>query len=566
MNASSSRSHSLFIISVTQKARNGTTKIGKLNLADLAGSEKVNKTGAVGETLEEAKKINQSLSALGNCINALTKSRRTHVPYRDSKLTHVLKESLGGNAKTTLLIACSPHPFNLEETISTLRFGQRAKTIKNKVRVNQQRSVQELELIIQKLTADLKMFQQYARLLEAEIEQLRGSNYDLDGLRKRLLAKASQFAHNSDIGEGNSSSNSTPTKGASSESRPQSPDPSLALSPRGKSSGTFSPSVVVSEEVTSSPIKGHRRNRSSELFVSGGQIRARADSNPSPILRSSSSTLNLKSIHVKEAETFDSDWMSDDTSSTANSPREQSPLDDLFSTSFDPMALVDAQLAVESMKDEFALKIQDMQEEISKYKDKLSEATITETKLRAAAELARVEELERQLRSDNEIAHLKKQLSDLQDQVKRLDRDAVPTPSSGSITTADPVFSSALDPNRNLAVKLDFDSIPLSFKNPALLAAASPETANKLRARRSSVYESTVEYQLFNWMVLAIKLDFATRTQLIDSFDKYQLWDWIVENKAPSHDWPILIIQALESNQGEASASTSSTPIHIQKP
>lgn len=83
------------------------------------------KTGATGETLEEAKKINQSLSALGNCINALSKAKRGHVPYRDSKLTHILRESLGGNCKTTLIITCSPHKFNIEETISTLKFGQR---------------------------------------------------------------------------------------------------------------------------------------------------------------------------------------------------------------------------------------------------------------------------------------------------------------------------------------------------------------------------------------------------------------------------------------------------------
>jgi kinesin family protein 5 len=95
-----------------------------LNLADLAGSEKVGKTGATGELLEEAKKINQSLSALGNCIMSLTK-KSGHIPYRDSKLTFILRESLGGNAKTTLLIACSPHMFNIEETVSTLRFGQR---------------------------------------------------------------------------------------------------------------------------------------------------------------------------------------------------------------------------------------------------------------------------------------------------------------------------------------------------------------------------------------------------------------------------------------------------------
>jgi kinesin family member 5 len=94
MNATSSRSHSLFILRLHQKMSDGSTKEGKLNLADLAGSEKISKTGATGDTLEEAKKINQSLSALGNCINALTKGgggKKAHVPYRDSKLTFILR-------------------------------------------------------------------------------------------------------------------------------------------------------------------------------------------------------------------------------------------------------------------------------------------------------------------------------------------------------------------------------------------------------------------------------------------------------------------------------------------
>ena len=86
---------------------------------------KVGKTGATGNTLEEAKKINQSLSALGNCIHALTEAKRGHVPYRDSKLTRILQESLGGNTKTTLVITASPHVFNAEETLGSLRFGAR---------------------------------------------------------------------------------------------------------------------------------------------------------------------------------------------------------------------------------------------------------------------------------------------------------------------------------------------------------------------------------------------------------------------------------------------------------
>eukprot|EP01094_Clydonella_sp_ATCC50884_P019038 TRINITY_DN3635_c0_g2_i2.p1 TRINITY_DN3635_c0_g2~~TRINITY_DN3635_c0_g2_i2.p1 ORF type:complete len:1107 (-),score=368.20 TRINITY_DN3635_c0_g2_i2:148-3303(-) len=178
MNATSSRSHSLFILKLHQKSTDGSTKEGKLNLADLAGSEKVGKTGASGDTLEEAKKINQSLSALGNCINALTKSgKKAHIPYRDSKLTFILRESLGGNTKTTLLIACSPHIFNLEETIGTLMFGKRAKTIKNKVKVNKQRSVAELMAIIERLKKELAYFKRYTKALEKAIEEVKGPGW-----------------------------------------------------------------------------------------------------------------------------------------------------------------------------------------------------------------------------------------------------------------------------------------------------------------------------------------------------------------------------------------------------
>lgn len=203
MNSVSSRSHSLFILTLSQKNVDGSTKEGKLNLADLAGSEKVGKTGATGDTLEEAKKINQSLSALGNCINALTKAKKGHVPYRDSKLTHILRESLGGNSKTTLIIACSPHSFNVEETISTLKFGQRAKSIKNSVKINQQRSVKELEAIIENLTRELNMLRAYVAALEECILSM-DSSFDLNALKEKVFA-ANQKSNKSD-------ETSTPTK------------------------------------------------------------------------------------------------------------------------------------------------------------------------------------------------------------------------------------------------------------------------------------------------------------------------------------------------------------------
>jgi len=97
-------------------------KRGRLNLVDLAGSEKIRKTGVTGNKLEEAKKINMSLSSLGNVIKALI-TKAEHIPYRDSKLTRLLQESLGGNYKTTLIVACSPSPRNIEESLNTLKFA-----------------------------------------------------------------------------------------------------------------------------------------------------------------------------------------------------------------------------------------------------------------------------------------------------------------------------------------------------------------------------------------------------------------------------------------------------------
>lgn len=137
MNERSSRSHLLFILTVSQtNIEELIAKTGKLYLVDLAGSEKIRKTGAEGKTLDEAKKINVSLTALGKVISALTDGKSTHIPYRDSKLTRILQESLGGNAKTTLIVTCSPHINNVAETISTLRFGVSAKKIKNKPKIN----------------------------------------------------------------------------------------------------------------------------------------------------------------------------------------------------------------------------------------------------------------------------------------------------------------------------------------------------------------------------------------------------------------------------------------------
>ncbi|XP_022156790.1 kinesin-like protein KIN-1 isoform X2 [Momordica charantia] len=151
MNIASSRSHCIYIFTIQQEStKDKRVRIGKLNLVDLAGSEKVEKTGAEGRVLEEAKTINKSLSALGNVINALTcgsTGRGNHIPYRDSKLTRILQDALGGNSRTALLCCCSPSPSNSSESLSTLRFGARAKHIKASPRVaNEDKCVKELEI------------------------------------------------------------------------------------------------------------------------------------------------------------------------------------------------------------------------------------------------------------------------------------------------------------------------------------------------------------------------------------------------------------------------------------
>lgn len=175
MNQESSRSHSIFVVTVTQKnVETGSMKSGQLFLVDLAGSEKVGKTGASGQTLEEAKKINKSLSALGMVINSLTDSKTSHIPYRDSKLTRILQESLGGNSRTTLIINCSPSSYNDVETLGTLRFGMRAKTIKNKAKVNAELSPAELKAMLKKAQGQVTTFENYIAALEGEVLLWRG--------------------------------------------------------------------------------------------------------------------------------------------------------------------------------------------------------------------------------------------------------------------------------------------------------------------------------------------------------------------------------------------------------
>jgi len=143
MNEHSSRSHAIFIVTIecqTTDPNDPTAKpsmhVGKLNMVDLAGSERQSKTGSTGQRLAEATKINLSLSTLGNVISSLVK-KHDHIPYRDSKLTRLLQDSLGGNSKTVMVANVGPADYNYDETRNTLGYADRAKNIKNKPKINE---------------------------------------------------------------------------------------------------------------------------------------------------------------------------------------------------------------------------------------------------------------------------------------------------------------------------------------------------------------------------------------------------------------------------------------------
>lgn len=162
-NSQSSRSHAVLSIIVNQKFNDNTEITGKLNLVDLAGSENVSKSEVQGLALTEAQNINKSLLILGNVINSLSE-RRSHIPYRDSKLTYLLKDSLGGNSKTIIIGTINPD--NENESNNTIKFCRRAKEIKNIPKINKKSSINEL--------------QQKIKLLELENERLKNGNMIFD--------------------------------------------------------------------------------------------------------------------------------------------------------------------------------------------------------------------------------------------------------------------------------------------------------------------------------------------------------------------------------------------------
>ncbi|KAI4337598.1 hypothetical protein L6164_015993 [Bauhinia variegata] len=205
MNSQSSRSHAIFTITMEQKkiahCCNGgvDNDIGddilraKFHLVDLAGSERAKRTGADGMRLKEGIHINKGLLALGNVISALGDEKKRkeggHVPYRDSKLTRLLQDSLGGNSKTVMIACVSPADTNAEETLNTLKYANRARNIQNKAVVNRDPMAAQIQLMrsqIEQLQADLLFYRGDAsgpfeelQILKHKISLLEASNAEL---------------------------------------------------------------------------------------------------------------------------------------------------------------------------------------------------------------------------------------------------------------------------------------------------------------------------------------------------------------------------------------------------
>ena len=232
MNEHSSRSHAILILKIEKSMKiinpKNLSNIKKtdrlltcsyLHLVDLAGSERVRKTGATDMRLEEAKKINLSLLCLGNVISSLTNPNTSHISYRDSKLTRLLKESLGGNAKTSLIVTVSPSTYNQDETMSSLLFASRAMKVQNRPVINRSVDYQALCL---KLQDDLdKLNDEYAKLkleydkVVTELEKYKKGEEYLELQKKMGITDVSIRSDTSDNNKtssgdlGNYNSNST---------------------------------------------------------------------------------------------------------------------------------------------------------------------------------------------------------------------------------------------------------------------------------------------------------------------------------------------------------------------
>lgn len=197
MNATSSRAHTVITVELVQKEvmkLKTIQKTSQINLVDLAGSEKVQKTGAEGDRLKEACSINTSLTQLGIVITQLceqSEGKNIVISYRDSILTRLLQNALGGNSKTTMICAVSPDKNNIDETLSTLRYANNAKNIKNKARINES----EIDKKIRELTEENEKLKEMLRKLELSKTGNAGLNEDLRSQIKEVETTISNQQH-----------------------------------------------------------------------------------------------------------------------------------------------------------------------------------------------------------------------------------------------------------------------------------------------------------------------------------------------------------------------------------
>ena len=170
MNTQSSRSHAVFTLNISQTRlsliegdKEVETVCSKFHFVDLAGSERLKRTGATGDRAKEGISINSGLLALGNVISALgDKSKKSsHVPYRDSKITRLLQDSLGGNSRTIMIACISPSDSDFMETLNTLKYANRARNIKNKVTKNQDSTSKQIAILREQLQAALSELAMY---------------------------------------------------------------------------------------------------------------------------------------------------------------------------------------------------------------------------------------------------------------------------------------------------------------------------------------------------------------------------------------------------------------------
>ncbi|KAG0166602.1 hypothetical protein DFQ28_007272 [Apophysomyces sp. BC1034] len=193
MNHTSSRSHAIFSVMLKQ-TKDSKKLVSKFHFVDLAGSERLKRTNAVGDRAKEGISINSGLLALGNVISALgDESRRvSHIPYRDSKLTRLLQDSLGGNSQTLMLACASPAEANYTETLNTLKYANRARNIRNRVTVNQEVGEGErFKAQIMKLKEEIRGNDEYVRAVNSEMDQLKN---EVENLNRTLFQMTDELA------------------------------------------------------------------------------------------------------------------------------------------------------------------------------------------------------------------------------------------------------------------------------------------------------------------------------------------------------------------------------------